>query len=128
MIGISTTLRIHNRLIDEFGGSQGIRNQGGLEAALGRPYATFDGIDLYPLPIDKAAAVFESLIINHPFVDGNKRTAYTLLRLTLLQFDVDIVASEDDKYDITIAASKGELDFDGIKSWLSERTITINNQ
>ncbi|GAA3984871.1 type II toxin-antitoxin system death-on-curing family toxin [Mucilaginibacter dorajii] len=122
MIDINTTLRIHNRLIDEFGGSKGIRDQAGLEAALGRPYATFDGIDLYPLPIDKAAAIFESLIINHPFIDGNKRTAYVLLRLTLLQFDIDIIASEDEKYDMTIAASKGELNFDGIKAWLSQKT------
>lgn len=119
MIDIQTTLRIHNRLIDEFGGSKGIRDQGGLEAALGRPYATFDGIDLYPLPVDKAAAVFESLIINHPFIDGNKRTAYTLFRLTLLQFDIDIAATEDEKYDMTIAASKGQLNFDGIKTRLS---------
>ncbi len=121
MIDIHTTLQIHNRLIEAFGGSKGVRDQRGLEAALGRPYATFDGIDLYPLPIDKAAAIFESLIINHPFIDGNKRTAYVLLRLTLLQFDIDIIATEDEKYDMTIAASTGELNFEGIKDWLSQK-------
>jgi death-on-curing protein len=115
MIDIKTTLRVHDRLIEEFGGIKGVRDQSGLEAALARPYATFDGHDLYPHPIDKAAAVFESLIINHPFLDGNKRTAYILLRLTLLEGKIDILATEDEKYNMTIAASKGELNFDGIK-------------
>ena len=121
MIDLKTTLLIHNVLIEEFGGSKGIRDHGGLAAAIARPFATFDGIDLYPEAIDKAAAIFESLIINHPFLDGNKRTAYALLRLTLLELDIDIIASEDEKYDMTISASKGELNFDGIKLWLSEK-------
>jgi len=122
MIDLQTTLLIHNILIDKFGGSKGIRDQGGLEAAIARPYATFDSQDLYPTAIEKAAAIFESLIINHPFIDGNKRTAYTLLRLTLLQFGHDIIATEGEKYDMTIAASKGELKFDDIKLWLSHNT------
>lgn len=122
MIDFQTTLQIHNILIEKFGGIKGIRDQGGLEAAIARPLATFDGQDLYPEAIDKAAAVFESIIINHPFLDGNKRTAYTLLRLTLLENGLDIIASEDEKYDMTISASKGELNFDGIKLWLSEKT------
>jgi death-on-curing protein len=126
MISIQSVLYIHSQLIKNFGGGEGVRDQGGLEAAIARPYATFDGIDLYPEPIDKAAAIFESLIINHPFIDGNKRTAYTLLRLMLLSFDWDIEASEDEKYKMTIAASTGELKFDGIKFWLSEKIIAKN--
>jgi death-on-curing protein len=74
MIDIKIAIYIHDNLIDKFGGSKGIRDEGALEAALNRPYATFDGLDLYQTPIDKAAALFESVIINHPFVDGNKRT------------------------------------------------------
>ncbi|WPU97164.1 type II toxin-antitoxin system death-on-curing family toxin [Mucilaginibacter sabulilitoris] len=103
-----------------------MRDQGGLETAIARPDAIFDGQDLYPQAIDKAAAIFESIIINHPFLDGNKRTAYTLLRLTLIEFEIDIIATEDEKYNITIAASKGELNFDGIKLWLVEKTAPIN--
>lgn len=126
MIDLKTTLIIHNILIEKFGGIKGIRDQGGLEAAIARSDATFDGQDLYPQAIDKAAAIFESIIINHPFLDGNKRTAYTLLRLTLIEFEIDIIATEDEKYNITIAASKGELNFDGIKLWLVEKTAPIN--
>ena len=76
MIDRKTVESIHNILIDKFGGGKGLRDNGALEAALARPYATFDQKDLYPTAVDKAAAIFESIIINHPFIDGNKRTAY----------------------------------------------------
>jgi death-on-curing protein len=69
MISEKEAETIHNILIDTFGGSKGIRDLGALQSALARPYATFDQQDLYKTPIDKAAAIFESLIINHPFID-----------------------------------------------------------
>jgi death-on-curing protein len=83
MIDIRIANRIHDELIDELGGMKGIRDLGSLESALNRPYATFDGIDLCPSPFDKAAAVLESIVINHPFMDGNKRTAYILMKLLI---------------------------------------------
>lgn len=126
MISLQQVLYIHSKLIENFGGGESVRDHGGLEAAIARPYATFDGIDLYPDAIDKAAAISESLIINHPFIDGNKRTAYTLLRLMLLNFDLDITTSEDEKYKMTIAASTGNLKFDAVKLWLSTKTITTS--
>jgi death-on-curing protein len=119
MIDLKTVESIHNILIDKFGGGKGIRDQGSLEASLARPYATFDQKDLYPTSIDKASALFESLIINHPFVDGNKRTAYVLMRLTLMADNLDIVASQNEKYAFVIGASKGEIRFDEIKAWLT---------
>lgn len=126
MIDFETTLYLHNRSIEEFGGSYGTREEGPLLAALARPYQTFDQHDLYPTPAEKAAAVFESLIINHPFIDGNKRTAYLLLRTTLFQYGFDIAANENDKYKMTIAASSGEIRFDEIKTWIEERIVKIN--
>lgn len=109
---------IHNILIDKFGGSKGVRDNGLLESALGRPYATFDNVELYSNPSEKAAAIMESIAINHPFVDGNKRTAYTLMRLLLLENDQDIVASQQEKYDFVISVTTGEFKFDEIKSWI----------
>ena len=85
MISVAQAEQIHNVLIEKFGGLIGIRDLAGLEAALARPYATFDQHELYPEPMDKAAAVFESLVINHPFMDGNKRISYVLMRLILLE-------------------------------------------
>ena len=117
MIDIQTVESIHNILIDKFGGSKGIRDIGALEA---RPYATFDQKELYPTSIDKASAVFESVIINHPFVDGNKRIAYVLMRILLMADKLDIVASQNEKYIFVIGASKGDFRFDEIKIWLTK--------
>ena len=66
MIDVKTVENIYNILIDKFAGSKGIRDFASLEAALARPYAT------YQTHVEKAAAVFESIIINHPSIDGNK--------------------------------------------------------
>ncbi|MBP9069176.1 MAG: type II toxin-antitoxin system death-on-curing family toxin [Bacteroidia bacterium] len=110
---------MHNILIDKFGGSKGIRDKRALEASLARPYATFDQKDLYSTTVDKAAAIFESLIINHPFVDGNKRTAYVVMKLVLMADNLDIIASQNEKYDFVISSSKGDFKFDQIKDWLN---------
>ena len=85
MIKLKEALIIHELAIEKFGGIEGIRDMNLLESAIQRPYATFDGQDLYPYPIDKAAAIIESIVKNHPFSDGNKRTGYILMRLTLLK-------------------------------------------
>jgi death-on-curing protein len=119
MIDSNTAGRIHNILIDEYGGAKGIRDLKGLESALARPFATFDGVDLYPTPIDKAAALFESLIIAHPFLDGNKRVSYVLMRLLLLEHRIDIYATQDEKFNFVIAASTGRNRFKEIREWLS---------
>ena len=118
MITVEIVERIHEAIIREFGGGSGIRDMAGLQAAIARPYATFGEIDLYPNGIEKAAAILESILINHPFIDGNKRTGYVLMRLILLDDNLDIFVSEDKKYDMVISVSKGELRFDGIKEWL----------
>ena len=120
MISLPDALSIHALLINRYGGSPGIRDQALLESALTRPYQTFDGNPLYPDPIDKAAAIFESLIKGHPFVDGNKRTAYALLLITLADFGHDISAGQEEKYRFVVAAAKGVLSFDEIHKWISD--------
>jgi len=121
VIDLKDVLNIHNLLIDKFGGSKGIRDRGALESAIYRPFATFDHQDLYPTPPDKAAAILESIVINHPFVDGNKRTAYVLMRIILLDSGFDIVASHDEKYKMVIAASTGDMRFEDIRTWIHLR-------
>ena len=118
MIQIEDALRIHDILIVEFGGSSGVRDQGALEAAINRPYGSFANSDLYPTPPEKAAAILQSIVGNHPFVDGNKRTGYVLMRLILLQSNFDIESSEEDKYELVIEISKGNLDFNEILEWI----------
>ena len=72
MILIEDILLLHYLSIEEFGGSHGIRDEQLLHSAIARPYQSFDGQELYPTPIEKAAALCESIIVNHPFIDGNK--------------------------------------------------------
>lgn len=118
MIDIWEVEQIHNILIEKFGGSKGIRDKGALESAIGRPYQTFDGNELYPTALDKAAAVFESIVSNHPFIDGNKRTAYVLMRLILKENKQDISIDQKVKYEFVMNTAKGEFTFDQIKSWI----------
>jgi death on curing protein len=126
MISVTEVEQLHRLLIDNFGGSQGIRDRESLESALSRPFQTFDSHDLYPSTIEKAASLIESILINHPFIDGNKRIGYTLLRLYLLDNDVDITASQDNKYEFVINIASGTLKYDGIVSWLTSNTTKKN--
>jgi death-on-curing protein len=121
MIRLTEVLAIHDILIERFGGAKGVRDNAGLESAINRPYQTFDGKELYPDPLAKAAAIFESIISNHPFIDGNKRTAYVLMRLLLKEETLDIVATEDEKFDFVIQCAQGTKTFDDIKAWIKSR-------
>ena len=127
MINLEIAVEIHDKSIEVYGGGQGIRDEGSLLSALARPFQTFDRQELYPSPVEKASAIFESIIINHPFIDGNKRTAYLLLRTVLHMYRFDIMAFEDEKYKMTIAASSGIIRFDEIKLWIEEHLVSINS-
>ena len=122
MISIEEVLQIHNILIERFGGFNGVRDLKLLDSSISRPFNTFDQQDLYPTIIDKAAALIESIVRNHPFVDGNKRTGYTMMRLLLLTNNLDIAATEDEKYDFVISIANGELTFEQIKDWIELKT------
>lgn len=94
-------------------------------------FTSFNNQDLYPTPAEKAVAILESILINHPFVDGNKRTAYVLMRIILLDNGLDIIADQNDKYEMVISASTGAIRFKEIKKWFKhasrkKRVITIN--
>ena len=120
-------LLIQDILIERFGGRRGIRDRGFLESALSRPFQTFDNKDLYPSAIQKAAALIESIIINHPFVDGNKRIGYVLMRLFLLDNSYDITSNQDEKYEFVISIASGAYDFNKICAWLENHSKKRNS-
>jgi death on curing protein len=122
MITRDEVLRLHTLSIKKYGGADGIRDNGLLESAIARPYQTFGGEFLYVTIFEKAAAITESLIINHPFVDGNKRTGFLGLFAVLNEENYFITAEEDDLYDLTIKISTGEIKFDEIVEWLKNNT------
>ncbi|MFZ1691688.1 MAG: type II toxin-antitoxin system death-on-curing family toxin [Flavobacteriales bacterium] len=123
MINAARASRAHDLLIEAFGGATGLRDADGLDAALARAYQTFDGEDLHPTTVAKAAALLEAVIIRHPWVDGNKRTAYVLMELLLGDGGLRLEATEDDKYDLVIQVATGKLDVEGIVQWLVGRVV-----
>jgi death on curing protein len=107
-------LAIHDLLVEEFGGAEGVRDLGALEAAVFRPQTGY-----YEDAIAEAAALLESLIQNHPFLDGNKRTAVASadvhLRLNGLELGGD--SAEHHRFIIGLMAG-GDLDWRAIDHWL----------
>lgn len=125
MILIEDILQVHQFSITEYGGSNGVRDMGSLESAIARPFQTFGGEDLYPTIFEKAAALAESLIINHPFIDGNKRTGFLGMAALLQDDEYVLNATDEDAYDFTIKISTGETKFEQIVDWLKQNTSTF---
>jgi death on curing protein len=122
VIALADILLLYEKSINDFGGLHGIRDTGLLEAAIARPFQTFGGTDLYPTVMEKAAALGESLIKNHPFVDGNKRTGVLAMLSFLINDGYSSKASPAELYDFVIKISTGALSLDEIVAWLKEFT------
>ena len=116
-------LFIHARLIDTTGGEHGLRDLGLMESAAARPQATFDGNELYPDLFQKAAALMESLITNHPFVDGNKRTAITAAALFMQQNGRRFQTTNEALEQFTFLVVNERPSLDKIASWFQRHTI-----
>jgi len=125
MIEADFAIKIHEILINEYGGTHGMRDLNSLKSALARPFASFDQKELYPSIFSKAAALIESLISNHPFLDGNKRVGYFFLRFFLLSHNYDIQDIHQEKYDFVISIATGNLSFEEIRAWITEKSRKI---
>ena len=122
MITAKEAVQIHKILIEKFGGSSGIRDEEALESALTRPFQTFEKEDLYQNVTHKAAALIESLIMNHPFIDGNKRMGYVLMRIFLIINGKDIEASQQQKFEFVMNIASGRIKLEEIAEWISRHT------
>ena len=125
MIAVQDILALHAASIEKFGGVHGVRDPGLLESAIARPFQTFKGEALYPNPIDKTAALCESLIGNHPFTDGNKRIGFIAMVALLLEYRLRLTATQQDAYDTMILMSTGQLHFDDLVDWLKVHVVQI---
>jgi death on curing protein len=102
-------LAIHEDRIRKYGGSSGLRDLGLLQSALGNVEATFGGEFLNQTLFEMAAAYLYSICRNHPFLDGNKRTALACALAFLWLNGAKIQSPEDDLYDLVIGAAEGRV-------------------
>lgn len=118
-------LFIHARLLAETGGEPGLFNLGLLESAAARPRATFDGVDLYPTFFDKAAALMESLALNHPFMDGNKRVAITATALFLRRNGYQLFTDNAELERFTMQVVMGHVPLPEITAWFRAHSDSL---
>lgn len=123
---LNEVLDLYYRILEQFGGSAGIRDFGALESALAQPKMTFGGEELYPTVVDKTAALGFSLISNHPFVDGNKRIGHAAIEVFLILNGYEIEAGVDEQEQIILEAAAGRRNRDGLKEWLSLHIVELS--
>ena len=111
-------LMLHEHLINETGGSRGLRDEGLLESALAAPFQEFASFSPYPTVQQKAARLGFSLVMNHPFIDGNKRIgAHAMLTLLALN-RIEIACTQKELSDIILDVAAGNTGYDGLLQWL----------
>ncbi len=118
-------LRIHDFVIHQYGGSANLRDLGLLESALAAPRQTMFGKDLYPDLASKAAILIYSLVKNHSFVDGNKRTGLLCLLRFLQVNGYTLDATHDELYQFTMDVAASVLGKDQIPEWIRDRVRQI---
>lgn len=116
---VEQVLFLHARLIEETGGSHGVRDVALLESAVARPRATFDTEDFYPDLLYKAVALLESLVGNHPFVDGNKRTGIAAAALFLALNGRRLTATNQELETFTLHVATSRPTIAEVAAWLA---------
>ena len=123
---LGEVLELYHRIIEQSGGSLGIRDLGALESVLAQPRMTFGNQELYPTLVEKASALGFSLIQDHPFVDGNKRAGHAAMETFLVLNGFEIDASADEQEQIILQVASGELERDAFTAWLSGHVVRKN--
>ena len=120
-------LELHQSVLERWGGAGGIRDINALESALAQPRQSFDDADLYPDLPSKAAALCFSLVLNHPFIDGNKRIGHAAMEVFLMVNGQELRALVDDQERTILDLAAGQLSRDAFLEWV-KRHITPAQQ
>ena len=116
-------LYLHAELIEEFGGTDGIRDMGLLESAMYAPFQTFGGEALYPSIQAKAAKLGFGIVGNHPFLDGTKRTGAHVMLIFLDLNGIELEYTQEELIDVIMSAARGETDSSGLLKWILEHEV-----
>jgi death-on-curing protein len=124
---LGEVVRLHQMVIEQSGGATGIRDLGLLDSALAQPRATFDGRDLHPALLEKAAALCTSVVQNHPFVDGNKRVGHAAMATFLVLNGFDITATIDEQEQLILDLASGRRRREDVLAWLQNHTKKLGS-
>ena len=125
-LSLSEILILYKKVIEQSGGSSGIRDLHLLESAISQPRMTFGGNDLYPNLIEKAAMLCFFLIKNHPFIDGNKRIGHAAMETFLILNDFEINADISEQEEIILKLANNQIDKDLFIAWVRKNISAIN--
>lgn len=115
---LAEVLDLHRRVIEQSGGTDGVRDLGGVESAVAQPQVTFGGQELYSTAEDKATALCFSLVMNHPFADGNKRIGHAAMEAFLVMNGYEVVAEVDDAEQVILTLAAGDLSREELLEWV----------
>jgi death on curing protein len=121
-VRLDVVLAIHNENLIQHGGAEGVRDHGLLDSALARPKNLFAYSNPEPSLARMAAAYAKGIVANHPFVDGNKRTAFTVSVTFLALNGLGLTASQDDRYETFLRLAEGTLSEDQLALWFERNT------
>lgn len=116
---LDEVLDLHQWGLQAFGGLDGIRDRGLLESAVHQPSASFSGQELYPTLAEKASAIGYSLVMNHPFIDGNKRAGFASMATFLIENGCVLTCESDEVLETILAVAAGEMDRPTFALWVS---------
>ncbi len=117
-VTLEELLRLHFQVINDYGGSHGVRDEGRLQSVIAAPAQEVFGKEQYPSVFEKAAVYFRNIIGDHPFVDGNKRTAVTVMAIFLVRNGYRLIARPKDLEDFAVRVATDHLDVAVIAEWL----------
>lgn len=127
-LSITEILEIHDQVISASGGSRGIRDVKALESCANQPRLTFDKKDLYPDIVTKASSLCFGLIMNHPFIDGNKRVGHAAMEIFLVLNGYEIDAEVNEQEQVMIDLATGNISRENFSKWLAGKIIHITRR
>ena len=116
-------IALHAQLIEETGGVGGLRDEGLLDSALNAPFQSFGNVEPFPSIQQKAARLGYGLIMNHPFVDGNKRIGAHVMLVFLALNGIELDYAQDELTNVILSVAAGEIGFDELLKWIIERQL-----
>ncbi len=118
-------LLLYQMMVEATGGTFGIRDESMLDSAIEAPYQTFDGSELFPSKLEKAARLGFGLVANHPFIDGNKRIGIYIMLSFLEVNGIHLEFTDEEIEDIALGVAAGKYTYEDILKYLKEKSLVV---